>query len=223
MHEAKPLTVAIIDYEMGNLFSVSQACEYASLDARITADKDIIKNSQAMILPGVGAFGDAMASLKRLDLIGPIIDFIQSGRPFMGICLGMQLLMSESEEFGAHQGLNIIPGKVIRFPVSKSATTIDKVPQVGWNRINGVSWDNSPLCGVNNGEYMYFVHSYYCKPEKEDVILSTTAYSGITYASSILSGNIYASQFHAEKSALVGLKVYKNWADRVRKTQEERK
>lgn len=218
MSELKIPVVSIIDYGMGNLFSVKQACEHAGLKTIITSDKEDILNFDAAILPGVGAFGDAMENLEKMDLIKPILDFINSDKPFMGICLGMQLLMSESEEFGRHKGLDIIKGRVVKFSVKNSFGETEKVPQVCWNRINkplapnGVTWDDSPLAGICNDEFMYFVHSYYCKPANNEIILSITRYADTEYCSSILWKNIFACQFHPERSALQGLKVYKNWS-----------
>ncbi|MDP2939782.1 MAG: imidazole glycerol phosphate synthase subunit HisH [Candidatus Omnitrophota bacterium] len=212
--------VSIIDYGMGNLFSVNQACSHVGIQARITAKKEDILNSDAAILPGVGAFGDAMLNLEKLGLISPILDFVKSAKPFMGICLGMQLLFSESEEFGIHKGLNIIPGRVVRF--TNNSKEKAKVPQVGWNRISNPSskrnlWQESPLSGINKGEFMYFVHSFYCIPENKEIILSNSKYSGTEYASSILVKNIFASQFHPEKSGNCGLKIYKNFKKTISK------
>ena len=210
--------VSIIDYGMGNLFSVRQACEHAGIKPVITADKSVINSSDALILPGVGAFGDAMDCLQALDLISPIKDFISTGKPLMGICLGLQLLMSESEEFGMHKGLDIIKGRVVKFPAKDEDGKINKVPQVGWNRIlvNNQpvrkGWEKTPLMGINDGESMYFVHSYYVQPVEKDLILSTTIYGKIEYCSSLLWKNIFAVQFHPEKSANEGLKIYKNWS-----------
>lgn len=223
MSDLTPPLVSIVDYGMGNLFSVKHACEHLGLKALVTSDKEAILDSDGLILPGVGAFGDAIANLNKLDLINPISDFIQSGRPFMGICLGMQLLMSESEEFGRHKGLDIIPGKVSRFSVENEAG--DKVPHVGWNKVNwpvstkDFIWENSPLAGIGNGEFMYFVHSYYCKPQDNKLVLSVTNYASIDYCSSIFWENIFACQFHPERSSLQGLEVYKNWAYSFRRAK----
>lgn len=210
--------VAIIDHEIGNLFSVKKACEYFGLKAVITADVAVIMKAAAAILPGVGAFGEAMANLKRLDLISPVKDFIALGRPFMGICLGMQLLMSTSEEFGHHQGLDVIRGSVVRFPdVDRSGAKL-KVPQVGWNRIYfpSLAEDNyrhrSLLRNISSGEYMYFVHSFYAQPSDREVILSLTTYGDVDYCSGIISKNIQAFQFHPEKSGERGLEIYREFA-----------
>jgi len=214
----RPLPVAsIIDYGMGNLFSVKQACRYAGIDPVITADRSVIRDSDALILPGVGAFGDAMKCLEDMGLIPVIKDFISTGKPFMGICLGLQLLMSESEEFGNHKGLDIIKGRVVKFPENNEDGNKNKVPQVCWNRIcmnsNTVhkGWENTPLMGIDDGEFMYFVHSYYVLLDNKELILSTTDYGGMEYCSSILWKNVFAVQFHPEKSATEGLKIYKTW------------
>ena len=209
--------VSIVDYGRGNLFSVKQACEQAGLRPVITASASVIADSDALILPGVGAFGDAMESLQKMDLGPAIRDFIASGRPFMGICLGMQLLMNESNEFGIHKGLDIIKGRVIRFPDKDAENKISKVPQVGWNRIfrnhsggrNG--WQGTPLRNVNDAEFMYFVHSYYAVPTEKETVLSTSTYGGMEYCSSILWKNVFAVQFHPEKSSREGIKIYREW------------
>jgi imidazole glycerol-phosphate synthase subunit HisH len=214
--------VAIIDYQMGNLFSVKHACSYVGLEPVITTDKKVIRDADAAILPGVGAFGQAMENLVFLDLVESIHEYVNSGRPFMGICLGLQLLFSESEEFGNHQGLDIIPGKVIRFPNQTSEGKPCKVPQMGWNAIamppNG-SWDRSPLSLIKPETCMYFVHSYYVLPELQSDILSLTSYEGTEYCSAILRNNVFATQYHPEKSGLEGIKIYQNWANNILKKE----
>lgn len=210
------IKVAIIDYDAGNLFSVQHACEFVGLKSIITSDKKEILNSSGVILPGVGAFGEAMRNLKKLDLTTPIKEFIATGRPLMGICLGMQLLFSESEEFGRHQGLDLIKGKVIRFPDKDKKGDLVRVPQIGWNSIyssNKDRWEQSCLKDIKQGEFMYFVHSYYCLPTNNDDILTLTNYEGIEYCSGVRQKNIFATQFHPEKSGKEGIKIYKNWAN----------
>lgn len=219
--------VAVIDYEMGNLFSVLHACEHVGLYPLVTSDASVIMKCDAIILPGVGAFGNAVDNLKRLDLIVPIKEFIKSRRPFMGICLGMQLLMSESEEFGYHKGLDVIRGTVVKFPTAGKEQRTIKVPQVGWNRIyrpfqtSEEFWRNSPFRGITNNEYMYFVHSFYTVPEDPRTALSYTDYEGTEYSSSILLDNVFACQFHPEKSALKGMKIYENFAAMVKHGKEK--
>lgn len=204
------MKIAIIDYQLSNLFSVKHAFDYLKINSEITSDKSTLSRIDAAILPGVGAFGDAMDNLKKLNLIDPIKEFIKSGKPFMGVCLGMQLLFSESEEFGIHQGLNIVKGKVKKF---SDADRLIKVPQIGWNQIlkAGNVWNNSPLKSIKSGEFMYFVHSYYVVPEEKSVILSETIYEDISYCSSMLAGNVFATQFHPEKSGQEGIKIYQDW------------
>lgn len=221
----KKFKIAIIDYEMGNLFSVQRACEHIGVNAVITEDKSAITKADGVILPGVGAFGDAMVNLKKKDLIKPIKDFIETGKPFMGICLGLQLLFSESEEFGIHTGLDIIKGSVIKFPVKNPNGEMLRVPQVGWNRIFKPDitqedwWDETPLKNLSDGEFMYFVHSYYAVPSETEIVLSTTSYEGVPFCSSILWKNVFACQFHPEKSAVRGLRIYENWFQQLGATR----
>lgn len=207
--------VIIIDYQLGNLFSVNQALINIGLDVIITTNHHDIQTADAIVLPGVGAFKDAMSNLNEMGLTQPIKDFVASGKPFLGICLGLQLLFTQSEEFGSSEGLNIISGEVIRFISTETNGATVKVPQIAWNTINqprGLSWEDTPLMGIKDGEDMYFVHSYYVKPVEDTVVLTQTTYGGLTYASSVLKENIFACQFHPEKSAGEGLKLYKNWA-----------
>jgi imidazole glycerol-phosphate synthase subunit HisH len=204
--------VTIIDYQLGNLFSVEQACNTIGLNAKISSKKEDIINADALILPGVGAFIEAMKNLKNLDLISPIKDAVQQNKPIFGICLGQQLLFSESEEFGSGKGLDIIPGRIRKF--SKEMTTERiKVPQIAWNKVYQFqkSWKDTALCELKDGEYMYFVHSYFVSPETEDSILTKTNYCGVEYCSAIQKNNIFATQFHPEKSSTKGISIYRNW------------
>ncbi|MFH1282262.1 MAG: imidazole glycerol phosphate synthase subunit HisH [bacterium] len=220
------IDVAVVDYGMGNLFSVKRACEITGLNCIITSERDVILNSRGLILPGVGAFGDAVENLKRLGLIQVIKDFIGSGKPFMGICLGMQLLMSESEEFGLHKGLNIIEGRVKRLFFKGGMRKKAKVPYVGWNGIympenlRSDVWSDSPLSNCGKGECMYFVHSYYAEPSEEQFVLSTSFYGDLSYCSSMYKDNIFAVQFHPERSADKGLEIYKQWAAKLKKAEK---
>jgi len=208
--------VVIIDFQLGNLFSVHQACLNFRIDAVISSDKSIVLNADAIILPGVGAFGDAMNSLIKLDLVKPIQDFVSGGKPFMGVCLGLQLLFTESEEFGSHKGLNIIKGTVKKFPAFDSDHLKIRVPQIAWNQISQKkTWSRTPLKGIREEEYMYFVHSYYVCPENTDDTLAETTYGGLQYCSAVSKNNIFATQFHPEKSAAEGLKIYKNWIEMI--------
>jgi len=222
---------AIVDHGLGNLFSVKQACEYAGMSALITPSHKDLFAADVVILPGVGAFGDAMAALERLDLVLPLKEIGESDKVLVGICLGLQLLMTESYEFGLSKGLDIIEGAVVPLEKMKETSEVDgsprklKVPQVGWNQIwqpkvppsNGGSesrqWSGTPLKGVAEGEFMYFVHSYYVKPTQEEYITSVTRYGQIEFCSSLQYNTTFACQFHPERSGIEGLKIYKNIAE----------
>lgn len=206
--------VAIVDHGMGNLYSVKRACEYVGLAAEITSDARVVAAADGIILPGVGAFGDAMETLKQYDLVAPMKESIISGKPFLGVCLGMQLLMTESEEFGKHAGLDIFQGSVVQFPHINERGERIKVPQVGWNTIAcpGAAWSTPLLAGVAPGSYMYFVHSFRAVPAADDIIATTSTYEGIAYVSGIAKGNVAAFQFHPEKSGTKGIQIYKNFA-----------
>lgn len=206
--------ILIIDYKLGNLFSVNQALTNIGLNVNITSNAEDIESADAIVLPGVGAFSDAMNNLNELNLINPIKKFIDSGKPFLGICLGLQLLLSESEEFGRTKGLGLIKGRVKRFHNTNKDGETRKVPQIAWNQIyktNDSSWENTPLSEIKEGEFMYFVHSFYVEVD-EPVSLSQTNYDGKIYISSIQKNNLFACQFHPEKSASEGLKIYNSWA-----------
>lgn len=223
MDDFTPL-VAIVDYGLGNLFSVKQACTFVGLNSIITNSKKDILDADAAILPGVGAYGDAMLTLHRLDLVSVLHDIAESPKPLFGICLGLQLLMTESYEFGHHKGLGIIEGPVIRFDAPKEKERILKVPQIGWNRIfppaNGLRWHGTLLDGIDEGEYMYFVHSYIVQPQESNVILSTSRYGQIEFCSSIQHRNVFACQFHPERSGTKGLQIYNNLANRLKKEKD---
>ncbi len=197
--------IAIVDYGTGNLRSVQKAFERVGHAATITNHPASIAAAERIVLPGVGAFGDAMANLKQAGLIDPILKSISEGRPFLGICLGLQLLFSESEEMGRHAGLNILPGKVRRFPDR------DRVPQIGWNQIH-IRKKSPILSGVPNGSFFYFVHSYYVDPDDEGDVVSTTDYSR-DYTSIAARENAFGIQFHPEKSQALGLLILKNFAE----------
>lgn len=208
--------VAIIDYQLSNLFSVKHACEYAGLDAEIITSPEDLLNADGAILPGVGAFGDAMKNLHNQGLVPAIKEFVKTGKPFMGVCLGMQLIFTESNEFGIHKGLNLIEGKVRKFP-EKIGKSILRVPQIGWNRIytpegNKNLWNKTYLESLENGNFMYFVHSFYVIPKDKKDILTLTNYDGFEYTSAVLKNNIFAVQFHPEKSAEKGIGIYKHFS-----------
>ena len=206
--------IAIIDYKMGNLASVKKALAALAFDAIITSDPEVIKNADGVILPGVGAFAPAMANLREAGLIDAIKDYAASGRPFLGICLGMQLLFDGSEEGMTDgkmvEGLGIIPGKVLKFPSSETTDKGLKVPQMGWNDLKDVKGSL-----LSEGDYVYFVHSFYCDPDDENVAAAKAEY-GIRYCCSIEKDNIFATQFHPEKSGEVGLAILSKFARRTK-------
>lgn len=196
--------ITIIDCGISNLRSVQKAFEKVGIAAEISRDPHVIEAAEKLVLPGVGAFGQGMENLEKNRLIEPILRHVKESKPIIGICLGMQLLFSESEELGHHRGLNLLKGRLKRFP-----STV-KVPHVGWNQAH-IRKQSSLLKGINGESYFYFVHSYYLEPE-EDVTLTTTEY-GIEFPSSIERNNIFGIQFHPEKSQEKGLMILKNFAD----------
>jgi glutamine amidotransferase len=214
MSEEAPL-VAVVDYGMGNLFSVKRACEEVGLRAAVTTSAREVASAAAVIVPGIGAFADAIATLERLDLVSVLRDVAASDTPFLGVCLGMQLLMTESHEFGRHRGLGVIDGEVLSLRAALGADG-SKVPHVGWSRVHAgarrAEWASSLLDGVPDDAYMYFVHSFYVAPVRPDVVLATTEYGGFEFCSSVRRGNVFACQFHPERSGPEGLAVYRSLA-----------
>jgi len=199
--------LAIIDYQMGNLRSVQKAFERVGHAATITSDPQTVRNADKVVLPGVGAFEDAIAELRRRDLVEPILETIERGRPFLGICLGLQLLVDVGYENGTHQGLGVLPGECVRFDIPSEY----KVPHMGWNR--AVSRRRPPIfAGLSDEPSFYFVHSYYVKPTDGEVIATETDYAG-PFCSMIWRDNLYATQFHPEKSQAEGLRLLKNFAE----------
>ncbi len=197
--------IAIIDYGMGNLRSVSKAFEAVGHQSVVTRDARVIGNASHAVLPGVGAFGDCMANIETYGLVEPIRGAIASGKPFLGICLGLQVLFSEGHEFGVHRGLDVITGSVERFDSDPGL----KVPHMGWNEVRSRS--SCPLFeGITDGAYWYFVHSYYVKPVDPAVACAITTY-GIDFVSAVWRENVVACQFHPEKSQAVGLRLMKNF------------
>lgn len=209
--------VVVIDYKLGNLFSVNRALLNVGLDVTISSEKKDLMEADALVLPGVGAFRDAMDNLRKLDLLDILGQkIVVESTPLLGICLGLQLLFSSSEEFGNSKGLGFVDGAVKRFKNTDENGNKVRVPQIAWNTIEEKAlrtWQGTPLETVKSKADMYFVHSYYVEPANEDVVLSTTNYGNIKYCSSILQDNIFACQFHPEKSAKEGLKIYKNWSE----------
>lgn len=204
--------IAIIDYGMGNLRSVQKGFEKVGSEAVVTADPRVLPEADRIVLPGVGAFRDCMHNLEQAGFVEPILRVISDGRPFLGICVGMQLLLTDSVEFGLYRGLDVIPGHVLRFPDDmREAGEELKVPHMGWNQI-GFRTRPPAFEGIDAGADVYFVHSYYAKPDDETVVATETEY-GIRFCSAIWKDNIVATQFHPEKSQDVGLRILKNFAE----------
>lgn len=197
--------IAIIDYDAGNIKSVEKAIQYLGEDAIITRDRDLILNSDKVILPGVGSFGDAMAKIREYDLVNTIYDVVDKKTPFLGICLGLQLLFKTSEESEGVTGLGLLDGRIIRIP---DATGL-KIPHMGWNSLD-IKPGATLFQGIEDQSYVYFVHSYYLQAEHEEDVAATTVYS-IKIHASVEHENIYACQFHPEKSSRVGLQILKNF------------
>jgi len=205
--------IAIIDYGMGNLRSVQKGFERVGHDAIVSSDPKVILDAGAVVLPGVGAFPDCMKNLTELGLVDTVYKVIDSGRPFLGICLGLQLLFEEGEEFGVHKGLGVLKGRVVRFPteVANNAEGLYKIPHMGWNNIK-IKRCPPHLSDTPDGSSFYFVHSYYVVPEDPGVVATTTDY-GVEFVSSVWKDNIFATQFHPEKSQALGLGILKKFGE----------
>jgi imidazole glycerol-phosphate synthase subunit HisH len=198
--------IVIVDYGMGNLRSVQKGLERVGAAAEISGDPEKLAAADKVVLPGVGAFQDAMVELQRRDLVGPLLNAIDDRKPFLGICLGLQLLFDVSYEGKACRGLGVIPGEVVRFALPRPY----KVPHMGWNQVKVCR--RAPLLeGLNDGDYFYFVHSYYVVPKDRDVVALETDYGG-PFCSMIWRDNLFATQFHPEKSQALGLRVLENFA-----------
>lgn len=197
--------ITVVDYGMGNLRSVAKAFEKVGFNVNVSSKPEDIKNSKAIVVPGVGAFGDAVHNLKRFKLFDEIINHIQKGKPYFGICLGLQLLFEYGYEFGEHEGFGVIKGKVIRFQDKEGY----KVPHMGWNQV-WIKQKEGLFTNIKDGEFFYFVHSFYVVPLNKEEIASTTDYS-IDFCSAVQKENIWAVQFHPEKSQKAGLKLLKNF------------
>ena len=200
--------IAIVDYGVGNLRSVQKALERVGAQAIVSDDPAVLDAARGVILPGVGAFGDAMANLHSRELLAPVLRQAGKRKPLLGICLGMQLLFDESEEMGHHPGLGLLPGRVVRFPEGKL-----KVPHIGWNQLRlpaATMTGEGLLEGIAPGAYAYFVHSYYAMPEHEADVLATTEY-GVAFASVVGRETVWGAQFHPEKSQEVGLRLLANF------------
>jgi glutamine amidotransferase len=199
--------LAIIDYQMGNLRSVQKAFERVGHQATITSDPDAVRRADKVVLPGVGAFEDAIAELRKRNLVEPIRESIESGKPFLGVCLGLQLLFDVGHENGRHEGMGVLRGECVRFNIPAEF----KVPHMGWNR--AVPRRRPPIFeGLSSEPHFYFVHSYYVVPKDADVIATETDYAG-NFCSMVWRNNLFATQFHPEKSQAEGLRLLKNFAE----------
>ena len=207
--------VTVVDYGMGNLFSVRRALEFCGGDVCLSSAPQEIAEAVRIVLPGVGAFSDGMAGLRERRLIEPLIAYAHSGRPFLGICLGMQMLLSVSEEFGEHQGLDLIPGRVAEIPATGPAGARRKIPHVGWAELTQPSvlpsWEGTILADVSPRGSVYFVHSYTALPEDETHRFADSDYDAFRISAAIRAGSVYGCQFHPEKSGPIGLGILKRF------------
>jgi glutamine amidotransferase len=200
--------VAVIDYGMGNLHSVCRAFEHVGAESVLTDDPAALRAASHLVLPGVGAFRDGMAELAKRDLVEPLRDYAKSGRPLLGICLGMQMLFEESEEFGRHDGLAILPGAVRAIPATGADGAAHKIPHVGWRAVRpprAAAWSGTLFEGTSEGEEFYFVHSYTAIPARPEDRLADADYDGCTISAAVRRANVYGFQFHPEKSGTAGL------------------
>ena len=206
-----PITIAVVDYGAGNLRSVRRALQAVGQEPTVTSDPHVLEGAHALVLPGVGSANDAMKALWRLGLVQPLRDYASSERPFLGVCVGLQLLFDWSEEGGGAECLGILPGTVRRFRAEEAAGI--KVPHMGWNSV-WFKYEHPLLAGVPNDSHFYFVHSYYADPLDRSVVIGDTSY-GVDFAAIVARDNIAAVQFHPEKSAELGLRLYENFARQV--------
>jgi glutamine amidotransferase len=206
--------IAIVDSGIANLRSVQKGFERVEADAKVVEDPRSLRDASGIVLPGVGAFADGISKLQDGGFVEPLLRAIETGKPVLGICLGLHFLFSESEEFGHHAGLNVIKGRVVRFTnIAVGAVReppLLKIPHMGWNRIR-IERQAPIFKGIPDGAFFYFVHSYYVQPEDESVIAATTEY-GLRFASALWRDNLFACQFHPEKSQALGLQLLKNFA-----------
>lgn len=203
--------VVVVDYGLGNLFSVCRALEHCGARVVLSSDPEIVLRADRLVLPGVGAFRDGMAGLRERNLIEPVLSVARSGRPILGICLGMQMLMSRSEEFGDHEGLGIVPGSVLAIPSTNVEGLPLRIPHIGWSPITPpraeTNWSGSILETTPQGAAVYLVHSYTAWPDQESHRLADCWYGGRRISAAIRLGNVYGCQFHPEKSARIGLAI----------------
>ena len=199
--------IVIIDYGAGNIRSVEKALIHIGCEVTVTSDPAVLLAADAAVLPGVGSFGDAMTELRKRDLEAPIRAFIEAGKPFLGICLGLQILFESSEESPGVKGLGLLQGKIVRIPAGEGL----KIPHMGWNSLQ-VEKEGGLFTGTDTEPYMYFVHSFYLQAENPEIVAATTEY-GVTIHASVEKDNLFACQFHPEKSGETGLAILKNFVE----------
>lgn len=212
------MKLVVVDYESGNLRSVSRALESHGVTPLVTGDPKELADADALVLPGVGAGPAAMSALKERGLVEPLREFAASGRPFLGICLGLQLLLDWTDEDPGADCLGIVPGKVKRLPDDEKGTSL-KIPHMGWNSV-ALSAQHPAFCGIESGSYFYFVHSYFAQPQSGSGVIGTTEY-GLPFCSAYARDNVVATQFHPEKSGPVGLRIYRNFVDMAKGSSQE--
>jgi glutamine amidotransferase len=207
--------LVVVDYGVGNLLSVCRAFESCGATVELTGSVERIATAERVVLPGVGAFGDCVRELERRGLARPIIDFIRSGRPLLGICVGMQMLMEVGEEFGEHAGLGVVPGRVRAIPSTGTDGARHKIPHIGWSELEKPTettrWEGTILDGIPERSTCYFVHSFTAEPTEERYRLSDCHYDGRRVSAALRAGNVYGTQFHPEKSGEVGLRILRNF------------
>jgi glutamine amidotransferase len=212
-------TVTIVDYGLGNIFSVSRALQHLGFRVQLTDRPVDIANASYLVLPGVGAFENGMRGLRERNLINPLCDYAASGRPLLGICLGMQLLFSHSEEFGMHEGLGVIPGTVVPIPENDSEGAFLKRPHIGWSPLrrpeSNANSDSAVMAGIAENSAVYFVHSFCALPEKDEHRLVDTYYGGNRITAAVQDNKVIGCQFHPEKSGVIGLRIIQNFVNEL--------
>ena len=212
------MKIGIIDFGLGNLFSIDQALKHLGADVTIVKNSESVREYDGLILPGVGAFGEAMESIKSLKFDLVLCEWVTQNKPLLGVCLGMQLLFEKSEEFGVFNGLGFIKGQVKRFPDSYNNHLL-RIPHMGWETL-GKTVEHEAWKGLPSVADLYFVHSFYVEPTDTNVVIGKTIYNGFEFVSAIASGNIWGMQFHPEKSGEAGLRIYKNWLNAIKRKHE---
>ena len=206
--------VTIVDYGVGNLLSVRGALEYCGAEAQFSSSPKAIESADRLLLPGVGAFADSMADMRDCNLVEPVLGFAEAGRPLLGICLGMQMLMEESEEFGLHEGLGVVKGRVVPIPPNGADGKSHRIPHIGWNELRSSrpgTWDGALLKDVQEGDSVYFVHSFMAVPEVPGHRVADCDYHGQKICAVLQRDNVYGCQFHPEKSGDVGIQILRNF------------